>query len=86
MAKVLTITKTKSAPVFNMEVDKHHNYMTPGGIVFHNCDGVRYYAVSRTLKAEAQAVEGEEDDDVEPIEDYHDFMRGGEATAGYLSY
>ena len=29
--------------VYNMEVDKYHNYAIDGGIILHNCDSLRYY-------------------------------------------
>lgn len=30
-------------PVYNMEVDDHHNFSVNGGIIVHNCmDSVRY--------------------------------------------
>lgn len=32
-------------PVYNMEVDEHHNFSVNGGIIVHNCmDAVRYFA------------------------------------------
>ena len=54
--------------------------------ITHSVDSVRYYCVSRTLPAEpvvnATAVYEEED----AVEDYNDYMRGGEVSAAYLSY
>lgn len=54
--------------------------------VTHTVDGVRYYAVSRVLPAEAQnaAADLDWDDEDEKAEDYNTFMCGGEVTAGYL--
>lgn len=71
--------------VFNMEVEELHNYITAGGIVLHNCDMLRYYCVSRTMRAEAQRAEAEVEDD-EPAEDYDGYMTGGEAGTDYLNY
>ncbi len=49
----------------------------------HTVDSLRYYCVSRTLPGErpAEAAYEEEDD----LEEYDEFMTGGEATAGYLT-
>lgn len=31
-------------PVYNMEVDEHHNFSVNGGIIVHNCmDDIRYF-------------------------------------------
>ena len=29
--------------VYNMEVEKYHNYSINGGLIVHNCDAMRYY-------------------------------------------
>lgn len=69
-----------------MEVEGLHNFITAGGIVLHNCDMLRYYCVSRTMRAEAQRVAEDDDDEDEAAEGYEEFMTGGEASAGYLEY
>lgn len=39
------ITKLPREPVYNMEVDKYHNYSVCDGLIVHNCiDAVRYAA------------------------------------------
>ena len=30
-------------PVYNMEVDRYHNFAVNGGIITHNCDALRYF-------------------------------------------
>lgn len=35
--------------VYNMEVEKYHNYSVEGGHIIHNCDAIRYY-VNTILK------------------------------------
>lgn len=53
--------------------------------ITHLPDMLRYYCVSRMLKTEPVASQ-EVDYDDEQLEDYEDFMCGGEATASYLNY
>lgn len=53
--------------------------------VTHEVDALRYFAVMRTLSADA-AKEAQNDDDFETGEDYEDFMCGGEATSAYIGY
>jgi phage terminase large subunit len=54
--------------------------------ITHTVDMLRYYCVSRTMRAEAQRVAEDDDDEDEAAEDYEEFMTGGEASAGYLEY
>lgn len=35
--------------VYNLEVEKYHNYAIDGGTIIHNCDSIRYY-VNTILK------------------------------------
>lgn len=83
--KISAIRRVGVAPVYNMTVKEHHNFMVSGNIILHNCDAVRYYCVSRVLPAEAiQAKEEDwEDEEDEENESYDDYMRGS-GTAGYL--
>ena len=55
--------------------------------ITHTIDALRYYCISRVLSAEA-SVEVEEVDEYadDEIDDYDDFMTGGEVTAGYIGY
>lgn len=40
---VKRIHKLPPEPVYNMEVEKHHNLAVNGGLIVHNCiDAVRY--------------------------------------------
>ena len=36
--------------VYNMEVEKHHNYAVDGGIIIHNCDSIRYFCNTIMVK------------------------------------
>lgn len=53
--------------------------------ITHTVDMLRYYCVSRTMRAEVQQ-RAEEDDEDENGEDYEEFMTGGEASPSYLEY
>lgn len=87
MSRIVTKRYLGKRKVFNMEVEGLHNYITAGGLVLHNCDMLRYYCVSRTMRAEAEKAETEaEDDEDENAEDYDTFMTGGAASADYLTY
>ena len=85
--KISSIRKIGVEPVYNMTVLKHHNFMVGGNVILQNCDGVRYYCVSRVLPAEAiqekEPVFWDDEEDDAP-EDYAGYMTGGEVTAGYL--
>lgn len=43
LPKVKTIEYVGKADVYNMCVDKYHNFSVEGGIILHNCDALRYY-------------------------------------------
>ena len=84
MPRVVKIRYFEKMPVYNMEVDENHNFITARGTVLHNCDALRYFAISRTLPTQlAEPDDGFED---EPIEDYDDYMTGGEVSQAYLTY
>ena len=41
--KICAIRKLPPRPVYNMEVETHHNFAVNGGLIVHNCiDAVRY--------------------------------------------
>lgn len=42
--KIKKIEYAGKADVYNMSVEKHHNFLINGGFVTHNCDALRYYA------------------------------------------
>lgn len=44
MAKVKSIKCIGKEPVYNMEVENHHNFSVNGGLIVHNC---RYGIMSR---------------------------------------
>lgn len=52
----------------------------------HTVDGLRYYCVSRTIKAEPFQHSQYAEEEDEGREDYADFMCGGEANASYLTF
>ena len=42
--KIKAIKKLGKENVYNMEVEKHHNFAVNGGYIVHNCaDAIRYY-------------------------------------------
>lgn len=49
--KIVKIEKDKPSDVYNMEVEKHHNYIIEGGFILHNCDGIRYFCAGRPRAA-----------------------------------
>lgn len=51
--------------------------------VTHTCDAIRYFCISRTLPT-FRSEEGEEAEDFERLEEYDEFMTGGEPEAGYI--
>lgn len=52
--------------------------------ITHNIDALRYYAQSRTLPAEEP--EEPEDGEADGLDDYDEFMTGGEADDGYITF
>ena len=54
--------------------------------VTHTVDGVRYYAVMRTLRAQTPQSPAPPRDEAGEDEDYEDYMRGGEAERGYIDF
>jgi phage terminase large subunit len=53
--------------------------------ITHTVDGIRYYAVSRTMKAELPEAPKDNFQDAK-AEEYQSFMCGGEADESYLSF
>ena len=81
--KIVSIKPAGVEPVYNMTVDKHHNYLIAGGLILKNCDAIRYFAQLRTLPPEMMQEEDEWD---EPNKSsYEDYMCGGEPGAGYMA-
>ena len=45
-------------PVYNMEVEKHHNFAVEGGLIVHNCiDATRYALCDWIVKDKPKAVD-----------------------------
>lgn len=85
MAKIVAKRYIGTMPVYNMEVYKHHNYVTPFGSILHNC---RYFCLSRSLSAVNPVKERKrtfEDSIDEKEENYDSFMTGGEPSASYMA-
>ncbi len=85
MSKVVAIRYAGVMPVYNMEVYKHHNYVTPFGSILHNC---RYFCLSRSLSAMNPTKEPKktyEDLIEDRKETYETFMCGGEPSEGYMA-
>lgn len=45
MARVKSVRVIGKEDVYNMEVENTHNYSINGGLIVHNCDSLRYFAV-----------------------------------------
>jgi phage terminase large subunit len=54
--------------------------------ITHLPDAVRYYCVSRTMRAELLAQQTNVFDDEEDGEDYDEYMTGGAASSAYINY
>ena len=52
--------------------------------ITHSPDAIRYGLIYRTMGARLEPVKPEPDEDT--VEEYDDYMTGGDATDGYLSY
>lgn len=52
MARVKSIKYIGKQPVYNMTVDKVHNFLIGGDIIAKNCDMLRYFCVYWTLPAD----------------------------------
>ena len=50
--KIKTIKQVDNEPVYNLTVEKYHNYITSSGLVLKNCDALRYFCVNFTNPAE----------------------------------
>lgn len=44
MSRIKSIKQINNQPVYNMTVEKYHNYIIQGGVVSKNCDALRYYS------------------------------------------
>ena len=53
--------------------------------ITHSPDAIRYGLIYRTMGARLEPVKNMDDDD-DYMEEYDDFMTGGDATDGYMSY
>jgi intein/homing endonuclease len=40
---ITSIERIGKHDVYNMEVERYHNFAVNGGIIVHNCDVIRYY-------------------------------------------
>lgn len=44
--KIKSIRYAGKEPVYDMYVDKYHNFITQGGTILHNCDALRYWCIT----------------------------------------
>lgn len=56
MSRIKSITPAENQDVYNMEVEKVHNFAVNGGLIVHNCDALRYFAVYWTRPNEVEEV------------------------------
>jgi hypothetical protein len=54
MSRVKSIRHVGKEDVYDMAVDKGHNFSVANGKIVHNCDSLRYFAVWWTAKASAK--------------------------------
>lgn len=54
--------------------------------ITHDCDALRYFAVTRLLGARRPAAEPGPEPGEDRVRDYDGYITGGEADAGYLAY
>ena len=80
---IVSIKPACVEPVYNMTVDKHHNYLIAVGLILKNCDALRYFAQLRTLPPEAADID--EDFEEPQGSSYEDYMCGGDPGYGYLA-
>jgi len=50
LIKVKSIKKIGKADVYNMEVEKNHNFSIEGGLIVHNCMDAKRYAIYTHFK------------------------------------
>lgn len=84
--KVKSVKSCGIEPVYNITVDKYHNFLIHGGIIVKNCDALRYFAVTRLLPAERAAVPEPPDLGEDAVTDYDEEMTGGYVDESYLNY
>jgi hypothetical protein len=56
MAKIKSIRHVGKEDVYDMAVDKGHNFSVSNGKIVHNCDSLRYFCVWWTTAAEVPRV------------------------------
>lgn len=65
--KVKSIKYLGVEPVFNMEVENHHNFSVNGGFIVHNCDALRTFCSTRPAPSdpyvESRTDDFDDDDD-----------------------
>ncbi len=49
--KIKSIKKVPNEAVYNLTINKYHNYLTSSGLVLKNCDALRYFCVNFTRNA-----------------------------------
>ena len=64
MAKIKSIRHVGKEDVYDMAVDKGHNFSIGKGIIVHNCDSLRYFCVwwtSAAVKPKSQGKKWRQD-------------------------
>ena len=75
--KIKKITKIGNADVYNMEVEKYHNYILDNGMVIKNCDAIRYFVAGRPYPS-VRSEEGNRsayEDDNDSYQSFFDYGR-----------
>lgn len=50
--KIKSIKQCESEPVYNMEVENHHNFAVNGGFLVHNCMDAMRYSIEKIIKGD----------------------------------
>lgn len=82
MVKIKSIKYIGKQDVYNMEVEKHHNFSIQDGLIVHNCDSLRYGLMSRPR---ARLMEKAVDIGKLPDDCLSDYMKSDPATRRYLA-
>ena len=86
VARVLKITKIENEDVYNMEVDKYHNFAVNGGLIVHNCmDCLRYICQDLPYDMSGNYSGPDTVDFFEKLDTIRDDIASFKDLAGYIS-
>lgn len=83
---MLKITKIENEDVYNMEVDKYHNFAVNGGLIVHNCmDCLRYICQDLPYDMSGNYNGPDTVDFFEKLDTIKDDIASFQDLAGYIS-